>query len=623
MRVSSLRRSLLSRSTRGQPITSSLYRRFALNTKPLRIKSIRSPRRRPHHNAEESATARLSGAVKAVSNIRASVLLTVLGLALGGGLPVFGQEASNAAAASKDDNDSRQADVVIDGTRLFSVRGVQAHPAERRAGEIEKRIEAVAGNPKIGANSLTLEDHPEGTWIMAGGQRIMAVFDADATIEGFSPHPLAEIYRGHIVDGIEAYRRDRRPGSLLLRVLYALGATLLLLVAQRIGRWLAAFLRAAFERRYRARIQGLEHTAHHIIKGEQIWRFLTGLLDLTSGLTIAVAVYIYLHYVLGLFPWTRAFANSMYLLAVDPLRTMGSGLIGIIPNLVFLGILIIVTRYALKLIRAVFDSVATGTITWKGFDPEWALPTYRLVRVFVIALAVVVAYPYIPGSESGAFKGVSLLVGVLFSLGSSSLIGNLIAGYSMTYRRAFRVGEIVKIGEHMGNVEQIRLLVTHLRTIKNEEVIVPNSTILGSEIINYSSIASARGLILHTTVGIRYDVPWRQVEAMLLEAAARTEGLLRDPLPFVLQKELRDFCVTYEINVFCDRPHSMGALITALHRSILDVFNEYGIQVMVPAYEGDPDQPKIVPREQWYAAPAKADVSNGSSVEINHDRTTA
>ena len=549
-------------------------------------------------------------------NIRASILLAILALALGGGIPLFGQESPNAVAASRDaataDQDNNgllQADVVIDGKTLFSIRGVRAHPAERRAKEIETRIEAVAGNSKIDANSLTLEDHPEGTWIMADGQRILAVLNEDASIEGISPRPLAEVYRGRIGEAIEAYRRDRRPGFLLRRALYALGATLVLLVVLRFGRRIVALLRAGFERRYRARIEGFEHKAHHIIKVKQIWQILAGLLNLAYGLTIAVAVYVYLHYVLSLFPWTRAFANSMYQMAVDPLRTMGSGLVGIIPNLIFIGILVVVTRYGLKVIRAVFDSLGAGTMTWKGFDPEWALPTYRLVRLLVIAFAVVVAYPYIPGSESGAFKGVSLLIGVIFSLGSSSLIGNLVAGYSMTYRRAFRVGELVKIGEHIGNVEQIRLLVTHLRTKKNEEVIIPNSSILSSEVINYSSMANARGLILHTTVGIRYDVPWRQVEAMLLEAAARTEGLRRDPSPFVLQMELRDFSVTYEINVFCDKPHSMLAFKTALHRNILDVFNEYGIQVMVPAYEGDPDQPKIVPKERWYAAPASDDVS--------------
>ena len=549
-------------------------------------------------------------------NIRASILLTVLALAPGRGIPVFGQESSNAVAASRDaaaaDEDNNgllQADVVIDGKALFSVRGVRAHPAERRAEEIENRIKAVAGNSKIDANSLTLEDHPEGTWIMADGQRILAVLNEDASIEGISPRPLAEVYKGRIGEAIEAYRRDRRPGVLLRRALYALGATLGLLVVLRFGRRIVALLRAGFERRYRARIEGLEHKAHHIIKVQHIWWVLAGLLNFMYGVTIAVAVYVFLHYILSLFPWTRAFSNSMYQMAVDPLRTMGSGLVGIIPNLIFIGILVVVTRYGLKVIRAVFDSVGAGTMTWKGFDPEWALPTYRLVRLLVIAFAVVVAYPYIPGSESGAFKGVSLLIGVIFSLGSSSLIGNLVAGYSMTYRRAFRVGELVKIGEHIGNVEQIRLLVTHLRTKKNEEVIIPNSSILSSEVINYSSMANARGLILHTTVGIRYDVPWRQVEAMLLEAAARTEGLRCDPSPFVLQMELRDFAVMYEINVFCDKPHSMLAFKTALHRNILDVFNEYGIQVMVPAYEGDPDQPKIVPKERWYAAPASDDVS--------------
>ncbi len=550
-----------------------------------------------------------------MSNIRASILLAILALALGGGFPLFGQESPNAVAASRDaaaadedNNDLPQADVVIDGKALFSVRGVRAHPAERRAEEIEDRIKAVAGNSKIGANSLTLEDHPEGTWIMADGQRILAVLNEDASIEGISPRPLAEVYKGRIGEAIEAYRRDRRPGFLLRRALYALGATLGLLVVLRFGRRIIALLRAGFERRYRARIEGLEHKAHHIIKVQHIWWVLAGLLNFMYGLTIAVAVYVFLHYVLSLFPWTRTFANGMYRMAVDPLRTMGSGLVGIIPNLVFLAILVVVTRYGLKVIRAVFDSLGAGTMTWKGFDPEWALPTYRLVRLLVIAFAVVVAYPYIPGSESGAFKGVSLLIGVIFSLGSSSLIGNLVAGYSMTYRRAFRVGELVKIGEHIGNVEQIRLLVTHLRTKKNEEVIIPNSSILSSEVINYSSMANARGLILHTTVGIRYDVPWRQVEAMLLEAAVRTEGLRRDPSPFVLQMELRDFSVTYEINVFCDKPHSMLAFKTALHRNILDVFNEYGIQVMVPAYEGDPEQPKIVPKERWYAAPASDDV---------------
>jgi small-conductance mechanosensitive channel len=154
-------------------------------------------------------------------------------------------------------------------------------------------------------------------------------------------------------------------------------------------------------------------------------------------------------------------------------------------------------------------------------------------------------------------------------------------------------------------VQQMRLMVTHLRTPKNEEVIVPNSMIVSSEVVNYSSMARQQGLILHTTVGIGYETPWRQVKAMLLEAASRTPGLLREPPPFVLSKGLGDFCVTYEINVYCDAPQAMNALYAELHWNILDVFNEYGVQIMTPAYEGDPEQPKLVPRDQWYSAPAQ------------------
>jgi small-conductance mechanosensitive channel len=243
--------------------------------------------------------------------------------------------------------------------------------------------------------------------------------------------------------------------------------------------------------------------------------------------------------------------------------------------------------------------------------------------VLVIVFAIIVAYPYIPGSESGAFKGVSLFIGIIFSLGSSSFISNFIAGYSMTYRRAFRVGDRVKLGDQVGDVEQIRLLVTHLRTVKNEEVIVPNSTIMGNEVVNYSSLARNPGLILHTTVGISYDVPWRQVEAMLLEAVARTPGLRREPAPFVLKKELKDFYVTYEVNVYCDTPQKMASLYAEIHGNILDVFNEYGVQIMVPAYEGDPSQPKIVPKERWYADPAHSPQSQSQWREMIYPADSA
>jgi len=268
-------------------------------------------------------------------------------------------------------------------------------------------------------------------------------------------------------------------------------------------------------------------------------------------------------------------------------------------------VLFVITRYALKLAHLYFHAIQQGTVTVSGFDREWAQPTYKLVRVAIVAFALVVAYPYIPGSRSDAFKGITIFMGILFSLGSSSAIANIIAGYMMTYRRAFKVNDRVRIGNVIGDVIEMRVQVTHLKTIKNEEVIVPNSTILNHEVVNYSSYARRQGLVLHTEVGIGYETPWRQVEGMLLCAADRTAGLLKEPSPFVHQKKLGDFAVTYELNAYCADPQHMEALYTDMHRSILDIFNEYGVQIMTPAYETDPETPKIVPKEAWFAEPSR------------------
>jgi small-conductance mechanosensitive channel len=194
---------------------------------------------------------------------------------------------------------------------------------------------------------------------------------------------------------------------------------------------------------------------------------------------------------------------------------------------------------------------------------------------------------------------------VVLSLGSSSAIANLIAGYSLIYRRAFKVGDLVKLAGTVGQVSAMRLQVTHVRTIKNEEVTIPNSSIMASEVINYSALAHTSGLILHTTVRIGYEMPWRQVEAMLLEAARRTAGLKPEPPSFVRELELGEFGVTYELNAYCDDSLAMAALYAAMHRSVLDVFNEYGVQILTPAYAEDPREPKLVPKDRWHSAPAQ------------------
>jgi small-conductance mechanosensitive channel len=191
------------------------------------------------------------------------------------------------------------------------------------------------------------------------------------------------------------------------------------------------------------------------------------------------------------------------------------------------------------------------------------------------------------------------------------MVANALAGYALIYRRAFKVGDRIKVGDVVGDVIAMRQQVTHLRTPKNEEVTIPSSMLLNSQVTNYSTLAREQGLILHATVSIGYEIPWQQVEAMLIEAANRTPDLLREPPPFVLQTALGDFAVTHEINVYCDRPQEMARLYTALRRNILDVFNEYGVQIMTPAYEGDPAVPKVVPKDQWFRAPASQTPSSG------------
>jgi small-conductance mechanosensitive channel len=515
----------------------------------------------------------------------------------------------SAPATSRSDTDAleyERAPVTLDGQVLFEVRGIPAYPAEERAKTIKQRIEEIAADRSAAIESLRVVEMDDRTRIMAGDRLLVAFVDADAAAaEGVSRQLLAERALIKIKAAITSYRNERSPRVLLINTAYALGATVPLAVVLLVIRGAFRKLDALAERRLKSRIEALEAQSHQLVQARQLRTAVRGLLKGLFVLALLVLGYIYLHFVLSLYPWTRPFAVRLLVIFLDPLQTMGIGLLESLPGIVFVAVLVIVTRYVLKLMRLYFESVDRGTVTLARFDREWALPTYKIARLLIIAFAVVVAYPYIPGSNSDAFKGISIFLGVVFSLGSSSVIANLMAGYTMIYRRAFKVGDRIRIDNVTGDVTERRLMVTHLRTIKNEEIVVPNSTIINSNIINYSTLAGSSGLILHTTVGIGYETPWRQVEAMLRLAADRTPGLLKDPAPFVLHKSLGDFAVTYELNAYCDDPQRMAQLYTAMHQNVLDVFNEHGVQIMTPAYEGDPETPKVVPKDQWYLSPAK------------------
>ena len=498
-----------------------------------------------------------------------------------------------------------RAPVVIDGEVLFQLRGISSFPAKRRAREIARRIEAIAQDEAVPVSELRIDEQADRSRILAGERHVLTIFDVDAEAEGVTNRQLlAGLHKTRIAEAIERYRHERTGGSLRIQAIHAVIVLALLVLLLFAVRWLFHRSGRAIERYFQLHLKDLEARSFQLLSVQELksaWHSGLRVVYFLVGFVLAFAG---IDYILSLFPWTRALAHQAAALLINPLTTMWNGVVDAVPGLVFIAILIIVIRYLLRLTRLFFGGVAHGRIRPAGFEQEWAWPTYRLLRFVIVAFAVVIAYPYIPGSDSDAFKGVSIFLGLLMSLGAASMVANSLAGYALIYRRAFKIGDRIKVGDVVGDVVEMRQQVTRLRTPKNEEVTIPSSTILNSHVVNYSSLASEGGLILHTTVGIGYETPWRQVEAMLIEAANRTEGLKREPPPFVLQTALGDFCVTYEINVHCDKPQEMARLYTALHQNVLDVFNEHGVQIMTPAYEGDPEQPKLVPREQWYAAPA-------------------
>ena len=492
--------------------------------------------------------------------------------------------------------------VELDGRVILRVRGVSGFPADARAAAVNQRLREFAGNRSVPVESIELVENVHGTALQAGRVMLVTITDADAAVEGLDRKELAVLTQELLVEAVRDWRAEREPGWLLKRAGWLAAATALVVAVL----WPLRRLRLWAATRFAGRAsKGLRMRDLEVLQGDFALHLVRALVRLAYWLLVAAIVYYYLQFGLRLFPWTRPAGESLLELFIGPLGTLGLGFVESLPDLLFLLVLGILIRYLLQALHAFFLAVEQGRIALQDFDAEWAMTTYKLVRVFVLAFALVVAYPYIPGSHSAAFKGVSVLLGVLISIGSSSMISSIIAGYTMTYRRTFRRGNWIRVGDTYGDVVDSRLMVTTVRTPKNELVVVPNSEILGKSVVNYTALARERGLVLHTTVGIGYETPWRQVEAMLLMAAERTEGLLREPAPFVLQTALGDFAVSYQLNAHVRETTGLDRLYSRLHANVQDVFNEYGVQIMTPSYEADTATPKVVPPESWYLAPAR------------------
>jgi small-conductance mechanosensitive channel len=335
-----------------------------------------------------------------------------------------------------------------------------------------------------------------------------------------------------------------------------------------------------FTTTYSLKIQRVE-----LLTGAQLSDGLLGLLRVLRFVAYVSLTYLYVTSVLGFFPSTRKLSVELLNYMIEPVRMIGREFIASVPDIIAIVMIIVVTNYVIKLIHMFFNGMERGAITFQGFHREWATPTYKIVRFFVLVFAAVAIFPYIPGSHSEAFRGISVFLGVLVSLGAAGSFSNIVAGVVLTYMRPFSVGDRVKIADTTGDITEKTLLVTRIRTIKNVDVTIPNALVLGAHIINFSSSSmQPPPLILHTSVTIGYDTPWQKVHELLIAAAKKTTHILETPEPFVLQTSLDDFYVRYEINAYTGAPNKMAAIYSELHQHIQDQFSEAGLEIMSPHY---------------------------------------
>jgi small-conductance mechanosensitive channel len=501
-----------------------------------------------------------------------------------------------------------QAPVTVDHQVLFQVRGILSFSADTRAAAISHRISGLSRDATFKPEALATSDTENTTDIMANDLVVMSVTDQDARGTGFSRQALARNYADQIRTALVALRTEHHPKRLLLGALYAAIATIILIALLRV---LGIIFRKAYKTLHSwrgTRIRSLRIQKFELLPAHRITGLAIGMAKLLRFSVSAVLLYFYASIVLSLFPWTRGYAQILVGYILAPLRLVGNAVIKYLPNVFFIVVISLVAFYVVKFIKVIFTELERQTITIPGFYPEWAQPTYKIVRFLAISLTLIVVFPYLPGSESPAFRGVSIFLGVLFSFGSTSAVANIVAGVILTYMRPFKIGDRVKIADTMGDIIEKTLLVTRVRTIKNVEITIANSMVLGSHIINFSSSAQLGGLILHTAVTIGYDAPWRTVHKLLLDAARVTENILPQPEPFVLQTALSDFYVNYELNAYTDQPSAMARVYSELHQNIQDKFNEAGVEIMSPHYSSVRDGNKIAIPDDYlpksYSAPS-------------------
>jgi len=423
------------------------------------------------------------------------------------------------------------------------------------------------------------------------------------TLDGKVAETVANLRRalGEAVELRTTPRMLRNAGELLLGVVVV---TVLLLSARRLHMRLVMRLPMLAERKLAKLSSGSV-----LVEGSRATHVFAGAIHLAYAVAAIAVVFSWVTFSLRRFPYTRPLGESLRAFLLSRAAAFGGRVLDALPDLFMVLAIVLVTRSIVRLSNHVFAALEQRRIDIPGFHPETAHATQRLAAMALWMLGILVAYPYVPGSNSDVFKGLSVFIGLVVSLGSRGIVDQMMSGLLLTYSRAVRAGDFVKLANIEGTVVQTAALSTKIKTPRGEEVTIPNAVVVAGVTLNYTRFAEAEGVYVPTVVSIGYDVPWRQVRALLLQAAARTPGVSERPEPIVRQSALGDFCVEHTLLVCLLRPQLRGATLSTLHGNILDAFNDAGVQIMSPHYENDPPRPKLVQREQSLVSSAGDDIS--------------
>lgn len=494
----------------------------------------------------------------------------------------FGQSASDSLALSKGG-----LPVVFKKDTLFFIHSkIGPYKPADRVNTINRRINSFMKDPDFEPDSLFMLDSEMSTDIWWRDRVLFSVTDLDAEVEQTTRKALAQ----KDLDIVKAVLNKELKSKSLKSILLQAGLTILeLLIIYLLIKYINRLF--SFTRRWlvgaRGRIlKGIKFRGYEFLDTERELKVALFLNKVLKWLVIIIVLYLALPILFSIFPWTRGWAEKLFGYVLNPLTNLLSAVFNYIPNLFTIAVIYLVTRYVVQFVEFMAGEIEKGSLVISGFYPDWAKPTFTILKVLMYAFMFIVIFPYLPGSDSPVFQGVSVFLGILFSLGSSTAISNMVAGLVITYMRPFKIGDRIRIGDITGLVLEKSMLVTRIRTIKNEEITIPNSTVLSGHTINYTTSAKELGLILHTTVTIGYDVPWQKVHDLLIRSAADADGILKDEnkKPFVLQTSLDDFYVAYQLNAYTDQPDRMALIYSNLHQQIQDKFAEAGVEIMSPHF---------------------------------------